>query len=165
MKLDNVQHEQFANEYLIDFNGTQAAIRAGYSPNSANEQACAMLAKPHIWSRVVELIEERKIRTKITADYVLSIINETIDRCRQVEAVKDKRGAQVMVKTITGEMVPAFIYDAKAVLKGCELLGRHLQMFSDRHILVNEKGFTPEEIANMIPSKASRAYHEITKDL
>jgi phage terminase small subunit len=35
----------FCQEYVVDKNGTQAAIRAGYSENSANEQAAQLLAK------------------------------------------------------------------------------------------------------------------------
>jgi phage terminase small subunit len=42
------KQEMFCREYLIDLNGTQAAIRAGYSENAANEIAAENLAKPSI---------------------------------------------------------------------------------------------------------------------
>ena len=38
------RQQRFVDEYLIDLNGTQAAIRAGYSPNTANEIAAQNLA-------------------------------------------------------------------------------------------------------------------------
>jgi phage terminase small subunit len=65
------KQEQFCREYMVDLNGTQAAIRAGYSPKTANEQAAALLAKPSIKSRISELQEVREKRTCITADRVL----------------------------------------------------------------------------------------------
>lgn len=63
--------EAFCNEYIIDLNGTQAAIRAGYSKNSANEIAAENLAKPSIQARLSQLMQERNERNKIDADYVL----------------------------------------------------------------------------------------------
>jgi phage terminase small subunit len=45
----------FAREYVKDFNGTQAAIRAGYSPKSARVQAVGLLAKPNIKGEVQRL--------------------------------------------------------------------------------------------------------------
>lgn len=39
------QQKKFAREYMKDFNGTQAAVRAGYSKKTANEQAAQLLAK------------------------------------------------------------------------------------------------------------------------
>jgi phage terminase small subunit len=66
------QIETFCQEYVVDLNGTQAAIRAGYSERSANEQASALLAKPNVRLRVEELRKERASRTNITADRVLT---------------------------------------------------------------------------------------------
>ena len=52
------KQQAFVREYLIDYNATQAAIRAGYSPNTARVTACKMLTKANIQSRLGEL--ERK---------------------------------------------------------------------------------------------------------
>jgi phage terminase small subunit len=46
------KRQRFVDEYLIDSNGTQAAIRAGYSPKTANEQAARMLAEVSIQAAV-----------------------------------------------------------------------------------------------------------------
>jgi phage terminase small subunit len=54
MKLTPKQ-EKFCHEYLVDMNGTQAAIRAGYSVKTANEQASALLAKLNIQQRIKQL--------------------------------------------------------------------------------------------------------------
>lgn len=65
------QQETFCQEYMTDLNGTQAAIRAGYSERTANEQAGRLLSKVSVRSRIDELRKERASRTDITADRVL----------------------------------------------------------------------------------------------
>jgi phage terminase small subunit len=65
------KQKRFCSEYLIDLNATQAAIRAGYSKNSANEQAARMLAKASVQEYVSALMKKREIRTEITQDMVL----------------------------------------------------------------------------------------------
>lgn len=62
----------FVAEYLIDLNGTQAAIRAGYAPNSAGEQAVRLLADARIAAAVERGKAARNARVGITADTVLS---------------------------------------------------------------------------------------------
>lgn len=49
------KQEAFCNEYLVDLNGTKAAIRAGYAVDSAAEMASENLRKPHIQARITEL--------------------------------------------------------------------------------------------------------------
>lgn len=126
------KQQRFVEEYLIDLNATQAAIRAGYSKNSARQIGDENLAKPAIAEAVQAAMNERSQRTEIEADYVLSTIQETVERCRQVAPVLDRQGAQVYVNTPNGEIAPAFMFDAKNVLKGCELLGKHLKLFTDK---------------------------------
>jgi len=65
------KQERFCLEYLIDLNGTQAAIRAGYSKTTAKAIACENLTKLDVQTRVRELIAERSKRTEITVDRVL----------------------------------------------------------------------------------------------
>lgn len=67
----NEKQKRFCEEYIIDFNGTQAAIRAGYSARTANEQSSQLLVKLNIQEYIQELIEERKKRTEISQDRVL----------------------------------------------------------------------------------------------
>jgi len=63
--------KRFSEEYIIDLNGTQAAIRAGYSKKTANEQASRLLANVNIQEYVKELSQKRQERTQITADMVI----------------------------------------------------------------------------------------------
>ena len=61
----------FVEEYLIDLNATQAAIRAGYSAKTANEQGAQLLAKLSIRQAVAEAQAIRSKRTEITQDEVI----------------------------------------------------------------------------------------------
>ena len=61
----------FVDEYLIDLNATQAAIRAGYSEATAKDIGCENLAKPNIKSAIDKALKERSERTKIDADWLL----------------------------------------------------------------------------------------------
>ena len=65
------QQTRFCHEYVIDDNATQAAIRAGYSAQSARTQAADLLAKPNIAEVIHRLRTDRAKRTDITADRVL----------------------------------------------------------------------------------------------
>lgn len=65
------KQERFCQEYVIDLNGTQAAIRAGYSENCAKEQASDLLTKPNIQGFIKELQEKIGKRLEITSDMVV----------------------------------------------------------------------------------------------
>jgi len=65
------KQQRFVEEYLIDLNATQAAIRAGYSEKTAEVQGCRLLTIAKIGLAVREAMEKRSARTEITADRVL----------------------------------------------------------------------------------------------
>lgn len=70
--LANDKHERFCQEYLVDFNATQAAKRAGYSPRTAGSQAHDLLKKPEIQARLAELKVEIAARLQIDQDEVFN---------------------------------------------------------------------------------------------
>jgi phage terminase small subunit len=119
--------ERFCEEYIVDLNATAAAKRAGYSAVTANQQGPRLLVNVGISARISELKNMRSRRTNVTADFVLSTIVETIDRCRQAEPVMEFDRA-------TKSMVPTgdWKFEHQGVLKGCELLGRHLKLYTDK---------------------------------
>jgi phage terminase small subunit len=61
----------FVNEYLRDLNGTQAAIRAGYSAPTANRAAARLMSEPEILAAIEEAKASRERRTNVDADFVL----------------------------------------------------------------------------------------------
>ncbi|KKL07859.1 hypothetical protein LCGC14_2581770, partial [marine sediment metagenome] len=65
------KQRRFAEEYLLDLNAVQAAVRAGYTKATASSQAAQLLKKPAVRKLVDELVAERSKRTQITTDRVL----------------------------------------------------------------------------------------------
>lgn len=68
------KQERFCQEYMRDLNATQAAKRAGYSDNTANEQGSQNLAKLNIQERISELKEEIAERNRISVDELVSTL-------------------------------------------------------------------------------------------
>lgn len=126
------KQQRFVDEYIIDLNATQACIRAGYSEKTAKEIGAENLTKPNIQQAIQQAMNERQQRTQIDQDYVINTIVETIERCKQAKPVVDSRGEPVFIESADGDVVPAYKFDASNVLKGAELLGRHLGMFNDK---------------------------------
>lgn len=66
------RQKRFCNEYLVDLNVTQAAIRAGYTPKYANKKAYELLDKPEIKEYLDKKMKDREQRTEITQDRVVN---------------------------------------------------------------------------------------------
>lgn len=73
------KQQRFVEEYLIDLNATQAAIRAGYSEATAGEIGCENLKKPNIAEAIAEAKESRSKRTQVDADWLLKRLEEESD--------------------------------------------------------------------------------------
>lgn len=101
------RQQRFIDEYLIDLNATQAAIRAGYSQRTAYSIGEENLKKPEISKAIQAAQAARSARVQVSQDEVLEGIRRNT---RASEAAQDYRTA----------------------LKGYELLGKHLGMFSDK---------------------------------
>ena len=67
----NEKQQRFVEEYMIDLNATQAAIRAGYSVKSASDIGGQLLGKTHVQHAIARAKAERSRRTGITSDRVL----------------------------------------------------------------------------------------------
>lgn len=139
------KQKRFCDEYLIDLNATQAAIRAGYSVQTAKETGYENLTKPHIQAVISKALAERSRRTGVNADRVInelaklafvnpsSIINlrdaSVLEDASEedlacISSVKIKRSSSDTGDSIEREVK---IYDK---MKALELLGKHLGMFS-----------------------------------
>jgi phage terminase small subunit len=122
----------FVDEYLIDLNATQAAIRAGYSAKTAKAIGAENLTKPDIKAAIDAAMKDREARTEINQDAVLSDLDEV------------KRDAMAKVADRDGNMT---MKSHTAALKALELQGKHLGMFKDRTELTGKDG------APLIPTK------------
>lgn len=136
------KQERFCEEYLIDLNATQAAIRAGYSVNTAREQGAQNLSKLNIQEKIAELKAERSKRTEITQDRVVkelaamafakatdyaSVANNTVFIKSTAELTLEQQAAIVGIKQ-TQAGIEIKLDKSKAL----EMLGRHLGMFNDK---------------------------------
>ena len=157
------KQERFVEEYLIDLNATQAAIRAGYSPKTANEQGARLLAKVSVQTAISKAQAERSRRTGINQDRVIrelakvAFLNpvDVIDMDSatiQGEANRDDTAciASVQVKTIPTDDGAITEREVKTYdkLKALELLGKHLGMFTDK---LKVEGGVPVVLYDDIP--------------
>lgn len=110
------KQKRFVDEYLIDLNATQAAIRAGYSEKSAARIAVELLNKTQVSEFLQKALKQRAERTEITQDRVLCEL-ANIAFCK----VEDSADSTLKYK-----------------LKALELLGKHLAIF-DQHQDVKER--------------------------
>lgn len=111
------KQEAFCQEYLIDLNATQAAIRAGYSEKTAQQTASENLSKPVISERIAELMKERTESTKIDAAWVLKSAVQVFDRCMQHEAVDDGEGGTGVYK-----------FEHAGANKALDTIGKHVDV-------------------------------------
>lgn len=146
----NPKQERFVAEYLKDLSATAAAKRAGYSERTAHAQGPRLLAHAGIAAAIQAAMDQRAERTEITADSVLEGIARTIRRCEQVEQVFDRKGLPVFIETPTGQLSAAFVFDAKNTLRGYELLGKHLKLFTDK---IEHSGSITTTPAEMTPEQ------------
>lgn len=133
---------RFCEEYMIDLNATQAAIRAGYSPKTAREQARALLTKLDIKNRIAQLQAEQSRRTGVTSDRVvrelakIAFVNagDLIDpetASVKVDAARDDLAAVQSVKVKSfGEDGLEHEIKLADKLRALDLLGKHLGMFN-----------------------------------
>ena len=138
------KQKRFVEEYLIDLNATQAAIRAGYSPDTAYSIGNENLKKPEIKTRIDKAMAERSKRTGVNADRVVmelaKIAFVNADDVIDFKTATVKEGAlpedlaaiqSVKVKIFGEDGLEREIKMADKI-KTLELLGRHLGMFKDK---------------------------------
>lgn len=140
------KQQRFVEEYLIDLNATQAAIRSGYSAKTADQQGSRMLTNVKVQNEISKAMAERSRRTGVNQDRIVlelariafvkmtDVVNAdgeikpdaSDDDLACIESVKYKRS-----DTDTGSSEEREIKIASK-LKALELLGKHLGMWNDK---------------------------------
>lgn len=144
------KQQRFCDEYLIDLNATQAAIRAGYKANKKNTFEVIgyqLLQKTSVLEKIQQEMAKRSKRTGINQDRVIqelariafvnaSDVIDPEDASVRTDATEDDLACiqSVKVKTMDGEKGSSIEREVKLndKMKALELLGKHLGMFKDK---------------------------------
>ena len=113
----------FCQEYLKDLNGTQAAIRAGYSIKTAKEISSENLTKPNIQLFIKGLMDKRADEVKVDAAWVLQRFVDISNRCMTAEPVMIRDGEGNLVES--GE----YKFDSSGANKATEMVAKHIGFF------------------------------------
>lgn len=131
------KQKRFCDEYLIDTNGAQAAIRAGYSPKAAKEQAARLLTNANIKSYIEERMAAIQDKNVADAEETMRYLTSVL-RGEATDEILRLNGEGIQVK----DEVSAATKDR---LKAAELLGKRYGLFSDK---VNISGSVPVMFAD-----------------
>ena len=122
----SIKQRMFCDEYLVDLNGTQAALRAGYSVGCATSQASRMLAMPKIQQYLETKRRKLEIKTEMSAQYVLQNLKDVAERCMSAQPVVNMAGKPVLDDNGN----PVYRFDSAGANKALELIGKHLGVFN-----------------------------------
>ena len=167
----NQKQKAFATEYVIDYNATQAAIRAGYSKKTAYSMGQRLLKNVEVKKMIRELEEAASERTSITKDMVL----KELAKIAFVDPRKlfDEEGRPKDIRFLDPDTAAALesvdIYeefdyngDEKELsgytkkykwadkLRALEMLGKHLGMFTDKVHVEGTVETGTDKLANIL---------------
>ena len=150
------RQKRFCDEYLIDLNATQAAVRAGYKPEYAGTNANKLLNNTKILEHIKKRLDEKQDGLIATQDEILRQLTSTLRREEKESVVVvtksrrsfyDAAGKKVIDEKEIPEVVqiPAKLSD---VNRAAELLGKYHAIWTDRSQVEN---IGPVQIINDIP--------------
>lgn len=122
------KQQRFCDEYLIDLNATQAAIRAGYSEKNARNIASENLAKPNIKAYIDQRMAEKESELIADQEEVLKYLTAVMRGQTRAEVVVVENIGDYMSEARTMKKAP----DEKERLKAAELLGKRYGLYTDR---------------------------------
>lgn len=175
MRKLTLKQQRFVEEYLIDLNATQAAIRAGYSQKTAASQGERLLRNVEVQSAITAAVKNRSSRTEVTQDMVIAeLVKIAFGDQRRVmtwgpsgvklrdstELTSDEAAIVSEVSesvTAAGGSLKLKTHDKVGALK---LLGEHLGMFK-QHIELTGKNGGPVQQANVTPEQLAEAVRNV----
>lgn len=122
------KQKRFCDEYLIDMNATQAAIRAGYSVKTAYAIGQENLKKPIVKEYIEERMNQKEKELIADQDEVMRYLTSVLRGQSQSEIVVIESTGDFMSQARTMQKAP----DEKERLKAAELLGKAHMLFTDK---------------------------------
>lgn len=122
------KQKRFCDEYLIDLNATQAAIRAGYSKKTATVIGNENLRKPYIKEYIDERMNQKEKDLIADQDEVLRYLTSVLRGESQSEIVVIESTGDFMSQARTMQKAP----DEKERLKAAELIGKRYSLFTEK---------------------------------
>ncbi len=108
MSRRNSRHETFCREYIIDLNGTRAAIAAGYSKRTAHAAACRLLSNVKVKKLLAQLTRKHADKLDLSAEKVLSELSRmAFSNLLDYGTVTDDGGFVIDLSTLTREQAAA----------------------------------------------------------
>ncbi len=124
----NAKQKVFCDEYLIDLNATQAAIRAGYSHRTAYSIGQRLLKNVEIETYIAERMAEKDAKRIATQDEVLEYLTNVLRGATQAEIVVVENVGNYMSEARTMQKAP----DEKERLRAAELLGKRYGLWDKK---------------------------------
>jgi phage terminase small subunit len=122
------KQKAFCDEYLIDLNATQAAIRAGYSKKSARQKAWNLLDMPEVQAYIKARMDQKNAERIATQDEILEYLTSVMRGKSQSEVVVVEGIGDGCSEARTMEKAP----DEKERLKAAELLGKRHGLYTEK---------------------------------
>ncbi|MCT8705354.1 terminase small subunit [Glaesserella parasuis] len=150
------KQQRFVEEYLIDLNATQAAIRAGYSADTARQIGAENLSKLVIQEAIQDAQNKRAERVNVTQDDVLKGLLEIISMSTGKQKITETE-----LSKVDGSIVPMDVekvcFEPHAANKALELLGKHLGMFKDKVDVTNSDGSLRPTVIELVAPNENTA--------
>lgn len=128
MEKMTAKQQRFCDEYLIDLNATQAAIRAGYSEKNARNIASENLAKPNIQKYIADRMAKKESELIADQDEVLKYLTSVLRGKTKSEVVVVEGVGEGCSEARTMQKAP----DEKERLKAAELLGKRYGLYTEK---------------------------------
>lgn len=182
-----IQQKLFCEEYLVDFNATQAAIRANYSEKTAYSQGNRLLKHVEARKYINKILEERSKTVMVSAEFVVrellkvatADLSEAFDENGKLKPIHEiPKNVRMAIASIeTDEIFDGFGEDRHKIgetkkikfwnkMQSLDLLGKHLKMFTekvehsgdpDRPIIVEDRKQRMRDLLKNNPELADQA--------
>ena len=173
------KQKRFVQEYLVDLNATQAAIRAEYSERTAYSQGQRLLKKVEIQNEIQKAQEKRSERTEITQDDVVKELakiafadGSDFAQIRTVKSTDRKTGKEENIQIVDFKDTEKLDKNTKSAisqikmgkfgpevvpcdkLRALELLGKHLGMFEKHEPAAEQQEMTEDPLSRALREEA-----------